>query len=272
MLMSVESLLIKLTPLSGMTYAFFIGILLFISLTLFIVKDGVKKHWHLIKTQYKIILLTALLTALANIFFINAVKHTTIANTVIIISSAPLFATLFAYWFYQLTPHKNIYIASFFIFLGLFIIFSQELSIDNLFGDSLALLCTLSFSLTFVILSRHRATDIIAVLLVAAVILSLFSSLFVDRFTVDDQSIYILLIAGLFVTPFSRVFVLIGTKTLPASEVSLLTILETILAPIWAWIFLREFPHTHAIIGGSIILAALVINSLYLLLTQKEVH
>ncbi len=271
-LMSVESLLIKMANISGITYAFYLGLLLFAALQLYIILDGFKKHYHVFKTQYKIIIFLAFLTAMANVFFIQAVKHTTVANVVIIIASSPLFATLFAYLLYRQKPHKNVYLASFFIFIGLFIIFFQELSHQNLLGDVLALLCTVSFSLTFVLLSRYRSVDIILVLWVTAFVLALMTLLFVSSFDVDTNSIFILLLSALFVTPLSRIFVLLGTKTLPASEVSLLTVLETVLAPIWAWMVLDEVPAVNAYIGGTIILLALALNSFYLLKQRRSLH
>jgi len=79
------------------------------------------------------------------------------------------------------------------------------------------------------------------------------------------QTLYILLLAGLLTTPIARVLMGIGTKSLPASEVSLLMIIETIMAPIWVWLFLDEIPVTTTLIGGFLILVTLILNSLYLL-------
>ena len=269
-LMSIESLLIKLTNISGVTYSFYIGILMFISLNSVLLKDGIDKTISIYKENFRVILIAGLLTALANMFFINSVKHTTIANTVIIISSSPLFATLFAYLFYKEKPQKNIFIASIFIFVGLFIIFSQQLGGGNLFGDILALLCTISFSLIFVFMSKEKAVNRFAVIAFGGMCITIISSFFIESYAVDTTSIYILLVAGLLISPFSRIFVLIGTRTLPASEISLLTILETILAPIWAWVFLSEIPLFSTILGGFIILSTLIINTLYLLKISKN--
>lgn len=269
-LMSVETLLIKMTNISGLTYSFYIGILMFISLNAVLLKDGIKNTINIYKDNLRIILISGLLMGLANMFFINSVKHTSIANAVIIISSAPLFATLFAYLFYKEKPQKNIFIASIFIFIGLIIIFSKQISSGNLLGDFLALLCAMSFSLNFVVMSKHTSVNRFAVLAFAGVCITLMSLLFIQSYTVDTTSMYILLIAGLLISPFSRIFVLIGTKTLPASEISLLTILETILAPIWAWIFISEIPVSTTIFGGLVILATLIINSLYLIKISKK--
>jgi len=168
-LMSIESLLIKMTNISGVTYSFYIGILMFISLNTVLLKDGLQNTIKIYKSNIKIILIAGILTAFANIFFINSIKHTTIANTVIIISSSPLFAMLFAYVFYKQKAQKNVFVASFFIFVGLTVIFSQQLSSGNLFGDMLAVFCTMAFSLSFVLMSREKNVnrfEVIALLII----------------------------------------------------------------------------------------------------------
>jgi drug/metabolite transporter (DMT)-like permease len=73
------------------------------------------------------------------------------------------------------------------------------------------------------------------------------------------------MIMGLLISPISRVFLGNGAKYISASEVSLLMIIETIMAPIWVWIFLDEVPSSYTFIGGSIIIATLIINSIYTL-------
>mgnify|MGYP000560208664 CR=1 FL=1 len=75
---------------------------------------------------------------------------------------------------------------------------------------------------------------------------------------------------GLLITPISRVLIGNGTKFINASEVSLLMIIEAIMAPIWVWIFLKEIPSFNTFVGGSIILITLIFNSLYNL-RKKEI-
>ena len=70
---------------------------------------------------------------------------------------------------------------------------------------------------------------------------------------------------GLVISSFSRVLIGNGAKYISASEVSLLMLIETIMAPIWVWVFLNEIPTIYTFIGGSVIVATLVVNSLYTL-------
>ena len=93
--------------------------------------------------------------AVSNILFISAVKTTTVANVVIIFSTAALFSALFAYLFYKEKITKNIIIPSFFMFVGLYIIFNDQLDIGSSEGNIYALLCTALFSIFFVLLSSY---------------------------------------------------------------------------------------------------------------------
>ena len=73
----------------------------------------------------------------------------------------------------------------------------------------------------------------------------------------------IVMFMGLIISSFSRVLIGNGAKDISASEVSLLMLIETIMAPIWVWIFLNEIPTIYTFIGGSVIILTLIINSLY---------
>ena len=68
---------------------------------------------------------------------------------------------------------------------------------------------------------------------------------------------YILLVAGLWIISFSRIFLLIGTRTLQVSK----NVLLSSFTPIWAWLFLNEIPILNTIVGGKIILTTLIINT-----------
>lgn len=270
-LMSFESLLIKLTSINALSFSFYIGILMFCSTNIILLAKQKKNILNIYKSDLQIILLCGLITGVSNICFTSAIKTTSVANTVMILASAPLFAALYSYILYKEKNTKNIYIASFFIFLGLFIIFSEQLDKGDFIGNLYALACVNLFSLTFVLLNRYKSANRFAIIAIAGFFTALFSFLLYNDFTIDTYTLLILLISGLFVVPISRVLIGIGVKDLAASEVSLLMIIETIAAPIWVWIFLNEIPHKSTFIGGAIILLTLFINSVYII-KSKKIH
>ncbi|MBP9490652.1 MAG: DMT family transporter [Aliarcobacter sp.] len=267
-IMSLESLFIKFTTISPFLFSFYIGIFMFISMiSTFVFKEKavLKKAFN---SSMPILIICAILMGTSNIFFITAVKTTTVANVVIIFGTAALFSALFAYLFFKEKITINIIIASFFMFVGLFIIFNDELEIGSLTGNIYALLCTALFAMSFVLLSRYKQMDRVLLTALSGLVLSIIAFFFCEDLAIDLKTLVVVMTMGLLISPISRVLLGTGAKYISASEVSLLMIIETIMAPVWVWIFLDEVPSSYTFIGGSIIVATLVANSLYTL--KKE--
>ena len=271
-LLSLESLFIKLTSVSALVFSFYISIFMLTS-TNFILLFS-KKRYFLAAYHRNLfaVLLCGFLLGISNILFISAIKNTSVANVVLIFSIAPIFSAFYMYVLFKEKSTKNIYISSAFIFLGLFIIFSTNIGKGGNEGNIYAFLCITLFSLAFVLLSRYKNINMFAVISLSSIISAFVSFNLSNNIYINMDSLYILLFAGLLISPLARVFMGIGTKILPPSEIGLLMLIETIMAPIWVWIFLKEVPTSNTFIGGGIILVTLVLNSLYLIRISKQKH
>ena len=120
-------------------------------------------------------------------------------------------------------------------------------------------------SIFFVLLSRYKEMDRVVLTGLSGVALSVIAFFFCDDLAIDFKTLLIIMAMGLIISPFSRVLIGNGAIYISASEVSLLMIIETIMAPIWVWLFLNEIPSSYTFIGGSIIIATLIANSIYTL-------
>lgn len=271
-IMSLESLFIKFTTISPFLFSFYIGIFMFISMSISFIFNQKTQSMNIKEILSKspfILIVCAILMGSSNIFFITAIKTTTVANVVIIFSTAALFSALFAYLFFREKITKNIVIASSFIFIGLFIIFNDSLEMGSLEGNIYALLCTALFATSFVLLSKYKEMNRVILTAFSGLALSIIAFFFCDEFYIDFKTLIIVMTMGLLISPISRVLLGTGAKYINASEVSLLMIIETIMAPIWVWIFLDEIPSSYTFIGGSLIIATLIANSLYTLKKQS---
>ena len=268
-LMSLESLFIKLSSTSAFNFSFYIGAFMMISINIFIHQDKNKDMKQAYTTSLKELLICGFLFGISNLFFILAIKTTSVANTVMILSTGPIFASLYDFLLYKIKSTINIYISSCFIFLGLYIIFYNQIGSSDMIGKFYALVCVNAFSVAFVLMSKHKEIDRFAVASVAGFITAIISFIFLKSLSIDLNTFYILLFSGLIISPISRVLLGMGTKTLPASEVGLLMIVETILAPIWVWIFLDEILSFYTLVGACIILLTLILNSFYLIKINK---
>lgn len=263
--MSLESLLIRLANIDVFIFSFYIGIFIFISMASSLIikqRDEIKK---ITSTSFPILIFCASLMGSSNIFFISGIKNTTVANVVLIFGTAALFSAFFAFLIYKEKITKNILLASFFMIVGLFIIFKDEIAIGNMTGNIYALLSVSSFALAFVFLVRHVEINRFVLTAVVGLSMTAISFFLADSFSIDLNTLGIIAFMGLFVTPVARVLISSGTKFISASEIGLLMIIETLMAPLWVWMFLHEVPSSNTFIGGSIILLTLIINSLYTL-------
>mgnify|MGYP000344222781 CR=1 FL=1 len=273
LLISLEALFVKLTSIEALSFAFYSGIFMFISTAcILLYKNKYTSKSQKITSHLKIVLLCGFLLGLSNIAFISAIKNTSVSNTVLIFSSAPIFSAFYMYVFFREKTTKNIFVASFFILIGLFIIFSSQLGHGQSTGNIYAILAIGIFSLVFVILSRYKNINMLAIISFSSIVTMIISLIFLKNISIDMSNLYILLLAGLLTSPLARVLMGMGTKTLPASEVSLLMIIETIMAPVWVWLFLNEIPTSNTLVGGTVILVTLVLNSLYVLQINKNAH
>jgi drug/metabolite transporter (DMT)-like permease len=264
-IMSLESLFIKLTSISPFTFSFYLGIFMFISMLLLLVIKQRDIIREITKTSLYIFLLCGILMGSANIFFIWAIKSTTAANVVLIIGTGALFTSFFSYLFYKEKIRINVLIASFFMILGLLIIFNDKVGLGSLKGNVLALLCTMTFSLSFVLMSKYTRINRIALTGMTGISLAIIAYFASDTITIDLYNLSVVAVMGLIITPYSRVLIFSGTKFINASEVSLLMIIETVMGPIWVWMVLKEVPSTYTFIGGGIILLTLIANSIYIM-------
>ena len=263
LIMSLESLFIKLTTISPIVFSFYIGLFMFVSMGITFLITNKSNSINIFKISLPILLICGILMGSSNIFFITAIKITNVANVVIIFGTSALFSALFAFLIYREKIGKNIIYASFFMFVGLFVIFNDKLEIGVLKGNLYALICTITFSIAFVFLSKYKDISRVLLTSLSGLILAFLSFIIADDIGIDLYNFFVVLIMGLLITPISRVFIGNGTKYISASEVSLLMIIETIMAPIWVWLFLKELPSSYTFIGGAIILLTLIVNSIY---------
>jgi drug/metabolite transporter (DMT)-like permease len=260
-LMSAESPLIKYSGLSAQTIGFFFGLCIAISTNIMLLTQGKNFFISDYKRDFKGVVLAGFFMGLSNFFFIMAVYYTGIAKTVLILASSPVVSALIAYLFLKQHTPKRIFIATFFVFIGLYIILSDNLNGNSLIGNLYAFACVLTFSALFVTLSSHKDASRLGYVSFGGLFVVLFSIVHVN-FNVDLEALVPIIFMGLIITPLSRLFIGLGTRYLIPAEVGLLVIGESILAPIWGWLWLDEIISTSVLIGGGIILVSLILNTL----------
>lgn len=265
-LMSIESPLIKLSGFDNATASFYLGISLFISANIILLSKGFGFFYQSYKVEFKGVLLSGLFTGLGNYFFVAAVIHAGVANTVLILATTPIFSSFITWVIFKKNIHKSIFIATFFIFIGLYLILKDDFHSTSLLGIFYAFTCMISMSFLFASLTYYPNASRIGFVAMGGIFLFLFS-LFRASLEVSGFGIWYILFLGLITMPLARVCVGFGARYVYPQEMSLMMILESALAPILAWWWLGEALHVNTIFGGLIIFATLIA---YFLIPKKE--
>ncbi len=261
LILSPDSLLIRLTETDPWTLLFWRGLLMAIGLTVLVslrTNRGLKEAFRAIGRKG---VLVSGIVGIGTILFVLAIIHTTVANTLIILGAGPLFAAVFSCAFLKEPVAPRTWIAIFSALCGITITVSNNLQSGLLLGDLCALGSACCMGAQLAVLRSTPEIDMapsvaIGGLLAAALVFPLAAP-----WSVGGNDIWFLLLLGLIVLPLSLGLIVLGPQYLPAPEVSLLMLLEMVIGPYWVWLALGEQPGTRAWIGGAVVMATLAAHS-----------
>ena len=176
-------------------------------------------------------------------------------------------SALFALLILKEKTPSRIYVAAFFVFIGLYIIFADDLGTSDTLGNMFALGAVVCLSFLLVTLSRYKQASRIAYISLGGLFLSLFCALSMT-FSISPMGLFFVALMGIVVTPFSRILIGMGTQYIIPAQVGLMIIAESVLAPFWGWWWLDEVPSHATFIGGSIIVMTIALNAIVTLRHQ----
>ena len=211
-------------------------------------------------------ILIILCIALSTICFVLSVNYTTVANTLFLLSTAPFFSIFLSYFLLGEKIRLKDLCASLIALIGVFIISlgsqvsnnTLATSLGDLFGIGIAI-----FTALVLTLARHGSSKlVIRSNAIGMYAVALFVLPFVKNFSVEQETILYLLILCLICVPIGSLLILTGPKYISASEVSLIILLQVIIAPILAWLILKEYPGLSSLVGGIFVISALLIVNL----------
>lgn len=207
-------------------------------------------------------LVAGLLYGIGSLTFMLAVFNTTTANVVFILAFTSMFAALLSWIFLGERPANATLLAMAAMVLGVALIVQDGLSSGNVFGDAMAALNALILA-SAITISRKSGADMGFVPLVTAIIPGVVALIMLPGGTLQIEQPVFILANGLVMIPLAFFCLATGPRYLSAPEVGMFYLLETILAPIWVWIIFTERPSSQTLLGGSILIAALLVHSLW---------
>jgi drug/metabolite transporter (DMT)-like permease len=207
-------------------------------------------------------LIVAALYGLSSVFFIIGVYNTTTANLVFILALNTLFAGLLGWRFLGERPPGGTLLAMAAMLVGVLIIVGDSIGTGNLVGDAAAVVSTLLIA-TAITITRRSGKDMGFASLVGVALPLLLSILMVSQSGFRIDAPWWIIFNGAVVIPVAFYCLATGPKYLSAPEVAMFYLLETVLAPIWVWLIFSEQPSTASLIGGTIMITALVAHSVW---------
>ena len=199
---------------------------------------------------------------IGNLLFIYSITHTSVANTLFMLSTTPIWAALIAWLFLKERVPRRTWVAIGAVLIGIIIITRGSHGKEGAWiGDLAGLLGAGVLALQFSIIRFARSRDTLPALAMSGILTGLVLSQFIDPMATSNNDLFFLFIMGAVMLPVASSLMFMGPRYIPAPEVSLMMLLETILGPIWVWLVVKENPGIYSIVGGTIVLLTLAINT-----------
>ena len=203
--------------------------------------------------------------------YVFAMYHTTVANTLFIISTETIFLALFGYLFLKEKINLVTLISIIMGMSGVLLIIGSSLSIQSssqFLGNIIAFIMPISFAVLIVIVRKYPKVDMVPSQFIAGVFAALIGYLVAGKLSVTPHDLFLGFLAGTFQIGFGFIMITIGSQTTPAAVVGILMLTEAVFGPLWAWLFINEIPPTSVIIGGCIIISAILFEFFF----SKKTH
>lgn len=212
-------------------------------------------------------LLIGLVISLAFACYVFAMLYTTVASTLLILSATPFMAATIGWLWISERPKAITWIAMAFASTGIYFMVKSGHQLGNNVGNVLALLSGFWFALMLVMARRSGKDDILGGTFIGGIICIVIGAsmafLFGTGLKVLSLDLFIILVMGAFGIGIGIAFVTWGASHVPAAEVSILVLVESVLGPIWPWLFLGEKMTLSEIFGGALVLTSVFVFALF---------
>lgn len=212
--------------------------------------------------------------ATASFSFLIALNYTTVANAVFMLAAMPFFGAFLGWWILSERVRSNTWIAMAIACAGLFLMVVSSFQAGGLVGSILAMYAAFAAACFTVLLRWGQDIDMMPAIFNAGIfgmvfgaVLMLFPSPWaqeygIGRFAVALPDLMYCVAMGFMQLALGLVLFTIGARSVPAAELTLLSLSEPLLAPVWVWLVVGEVPAALTLFGGAVLMLALVYQAL----------
>ncbi|MFE8071064.1 DMT family transporter [Marinobacteraceae bacterium S3BR75-40.1] len=261
--LSPDGLLVKITATDGLVFLFWRGVLLALAL-LAIGLGRYRRRWPAeLRRCGRRGWICAIGFAGSTLGFVMGMKHTAAGNVLVILNTAPVIAAVMAWAIWNERLPRRTWGVILVCVGGAGLMAWSEMGRGNPLGLVMAAVAALSLATNLNAARSRPEADMSLMLFIGAALVAIGAALMGGaRFPGWQDMRYILLLCLVFM-PVASTLIQIGPRFLPAAEVSLMLLLETVIGSFLVWLFLGEVPPTLSIWGGGVILVTLVANGLW---------
>ena len=202
--------------------------------------------------------------------YVFAMYNTTVANTNFIISLQILFLAIFGYFFLKEKISAITLTSIILAMTGVFLMVGNSLTPGELSGNLAAFTMPITFAVLIIIVRKFPTVDMVPAQFVAGVSSCLIGFFLSTKIMISPHDIFLGFLAGFFQVGFGFIFITIGARTTPSAMVGIIMLSESVLGPLWAFLFASERVPLFTIIGGGIIFFAVLLQFYYLLISNKK--
>ncbi len=229
----------------------------------------VLSFWHRAKVLGKIAevgtlgILSGILLGSTFFFFILSLTRTTVANTLVLMSTSPLMVAFFGMIFLGERVRPRTWAAILVALAGITLMFSEGMDKGQSLGNLLALAIPMAFGMNIVVLRRAKThVNMVPSVMLAGIFSILLALPLAWPLSISLKDLVVLGVMGCIQLGMGCILMTMAARYILASEIGLLSLLETILGPIWVWLGIGERPTDLALAGGVIVVGALLANEL----------
>ena len=201
--------------------------------------------------------------------YVFAMYNTTVTNTNFIIQTQTIFLAIFGYLFLKEKISKITLASIILAIAGIIMMVGNSLSPGQMVGNTIAFLMPISFAILILVVRKYPDVDMVPLQLVAGIFAMIIGYLMSPTIEISSHDIFLGFLAGFFQLGFGFIFITVGARSTPSAFVGIIMLTEAVLGPLWAWMFVNENPPYIVLIGGSVVILAVLLQFLSLLFVKR---
>jgi drug/metabolite transporter, DME family len=192
--------------------------------------------------------------------YVFAMYNTTVANANFIIQTQTIFLAIFGYVFLKEKISLITLLSIILAISGIVLMLGSSLSGGEMLGNLGAFTMPISFAILILIIRKYPKVDMVPSQFIAGIFAIIIGYLLSTQIIVSAHDIFLGFLAGFFQVGFGFIFITIGARKTPSAMVGIIMLTEAVLGPLWAWLFVNENPPLMVLIGGSIVIFAVLLQ------------